>query len=295
MIVLRRFTFWLALFGLAALVHFVHATTGASPMQPPPAPPPEKPFTNGIGASGIVEALRENTNLGVHLAAAVKEVRVSVWQQVAKDEVLIVLDDRERRALLTTMRAELSVREAELNRARRKYDRLSTIGAGPALAKEELETSEDDLLVAKANLAKAQAAIAENEQLLERYIVRSPIAATILQVNIRPGEYATPNAATAPLVLGDISELQIRADVDEQIAPRVKEGAKAVAYRKGEAQNPIQLTFTRIEPFIVPKKSLTGGSSERVDTRVLPVIFRFTNEASHKTYVGQQVDIFIEE
>jgi HlyD family secretion protein len=45
----------------------------------------------------------------------------------------------------------------------------------------------------------------------------------------------------------------------------------------------------------VPKKSLTGGSSERVDTRVLPVIFRFTNEASHKTYVGQQVDIFIEE
>jgi hypothetical protein len=40
---------------------------------------------------------------------------------------------------------------------------------------------------------------------------------------------------------------------------------------------------------------MTGASSERVDTRVLQVVFRFANCAGRKTYVGQQVDLFIEE
>jgi len=61
-------------------------------------------------------------------------------------------------------------------------------------------------------------------------------------------------------------------------------------------EHPIPLTFVRIEPFVTPKKSLTGSSSERVDTRVLQVIYRFAaGSGGPKTYVGQQVDVFIEE
>jgi multidrug resistance efflux pump len=131
--------------------------------------------------------------------------------------------------------------------------------------------------------------------LLDRYLVRAPIDGTILQLNIRAGELATPGSATPPLVLGSIDELQIRADVDEQIAPRVREGARAVAYRKGENKDAIPLTFVRIEPYIIPKKSLTGSSLERVDTRVLQVVYRFAGDREVRTYVGQQVDVFIEE
>jgi hypothetical protein len=75
----------------------------------------------------------------------------------------------------------------------------------------------------------------------------------------------------------------------------VRNGARAVAYRKGATTDPIPLEFLRIEPYIVPRKSMTGASSERVDTRVLQVVFRFANCAGRKTYVGQQVDLFIEE
>jgi HlyD family secretion protein len=49
----------------------------------------------------------------------------------------------------------------------------------------------------------------------------------------------------------------------------------------------------RFEPFVVPKKSLTGDTTERVDTRVLQVLYRF-NRGDLPVYVGQQVDVFIE-
>jgi RND family efflux transporter MFP subunit len=291
----RRFTFWLALLGLGGLILFVRATTTVPPMPEPLVAPPVKPFQKGLGASGIVEALSENTNVGVALPGLIAEVAVQVWQRVEKGDVLLRLDDREVRAQLTGLRAELNVREAETQRATNQYQRMAKLDASRVASREEVEKAQDDLRVAQANLERARAAIAQVELLLERFAVRAPIAGTVLQVNVRAGEYATPTAATPPLVLGSIDELQVRADVDEQIAPQVRPGAKAVAYRKGDTREPIPLDFVRIEPFIVPKRNLTGSSAERVDTRVLQVIFRFPSAAARKTYVGQQVDVFIEE
>ncbi len=54
------------------------------------------------------------------------------------------------------------------------------------------------------------------------------------------------------------------------------------------------LTFVRVEPLVVPKRSLSGGVSERVDTRVLELIYSVSPELLNAT-VGQQVDVFIEE
>ena len=99
----------------------------------------------------------------------------------------------------------------------------------------------------------------------------------------------------APLLLGSIEEVQVRADVDEQVAPRVKAGSKATGYLKGDTQNSIALEFVRIEPFVTPKRNLTGSSSERVDTRVLQIIYKFPNDLTRRIYVGQQMDLFIEE
>ncbi|MEM7601142.1 MAG: efflux RND transporter periplasmic adaptor subunit [Verrucomicrobiota bacterium] len=294
-ILLKRITFWLALAGIASLALFVRANTRVLPIPEPPVAPPEKPFARGIGASGIIEAIRENTSIGVPMPALVTDVKVEVWDRVEKGDRLMILDDRELAARLVTETAELELRRAELRRAQRQYDRFVRIGKGPAVAEEEFDRREDDLLVAKAHLAKAQSSIDSTKLLLDRFIVRAPISGTILQVNIRSGEYAVPGSETPPMVIGFIDELQVRADVDEQLAARVQPGARAVAYRKGETENPIPLTFLRIEPYIIPKQSLTGSSTERVDTRVLPVLFSFQKRDDLKVYVGQQVDVFIEE
>ena len=77
------------------------------------------------------------------------------------------------------------------------------------------------------------------------------------------------------------------------LAWRVQPGGKAEAVERGNSSRRAALAFVRFEPYVIPKKSLTGDSTERVDTRVLQAIYRFTDR-SGSLYVGQQMDIFIE-
>lgn len=290
----KRVSFWLAFLGFGILAALVNATTSKPPIPPPLSPPAEKPFPKGIGASGIIEAIRENTSVGVPLPGLVTELPAKVREKVKPGDVLIKLDDREMRSQLTSQQAELALREAELSRARRQYHSLAKMNIA-TVAREDISIKADDVLVAEAAVANAHAVIRQTHELLDRFIVRAPIGGTILQVNTRVGEYVSPGSTTAPLVLGSIDELQVRVDVDEQLAPRVQDDAKAVAFRKGATAEPMALEFIRIEPFIIPKRNLTGDSMERVDTRVLPVIFRLQARPGLRAYVGQQVDVFIEE
>ena len=80
-------------------------------------------------------------------------------------------------------------------------------------------------------------------------------------------------------------------DVDERGLPRFRPAANAVAYPRGETSQQLRLRFVRLEPLAIPKKALTGDNTERVDTRVLQVIYAI--ETSREVYVGQQVDVFI--
>jgi len=94
--------------------------------------------------------------------------------------------------------------------------------------------------------------------------------------------------------------LQIRCDVDEQLATRMRDGLPAKGFLKGEStlaggkDRSIALKFVRIEPFVIPKTSLTGASVERVDTRVLQVIYRFERPPGRALFVGQQMDVYID-
>jgi HlyD family secretion protein len=291
----RRITFWMCLAGLFGLVMLVRATTTVPPMPEPPVKPAEKPFSKGIGSSGIIEALRENTQIGVPEAGIVQEIPVKVWDRVKRGDVLLRLDDRQLQAQIASLKADLKVREAEIIKARREFDRQSLLSKRQVAPLADAQTREDDLRISEAQAESTKASIQEKEALVERLTVRAPIDGTILQANVRVGEYASPGTSSAPVVLGALDEFQVRADVDEQLAPRVRPGARAVAYRKGDTTEPIPLDFVRIEPFITPKKSLTGSSTERVDTRVLTVIYRFPNNPDRRSYVGQQVDVFIEE
>jgi hypothetical protein len=95
------------------------------------------------------------------------------------------------------------------------------------------------------------------------------------------------------MVLGETQRLQVRADIDEYNANRVRPDAAAVAYPRGEHTKSIPLRFSRIEPLVVPKTSLTGAAGERVDTRVLQAIYTF-DRPEWPIYAGQQLDVFID-
>ena len=122
-------------------------------------------------------------------------------------------------------------------------------------------------------------------------LIRAPLAGTVLRLDVRVGEYAQPGPR-ALLVLGNVETLHVRVDVDEQDAHRVRAGAPAVASPRGDPGQTFRLAFVGIEPLVVPKRNLTGDNLERVDTRVLQVLYKVTDPSA--LHVGQQVDVQIE-
>lgn len=71
------------------------------------------------------------------------------------------------------------------------------------------------------------------------------------------------------------------------------EFTKDVSHPRGDSGRSYRLRFVRVEPYVVPKPSLTGDSRERVDTRVLQVVYA-VEEESPDLFVGQQVDVFVD-
>ncbi|HZZ73509.1 MAG TPA: efflux RND transporter periplasmic adaptor subunit [Pirellulales bacterium] len=149
-----------------------------------------------------------------------------------------------------------------------------------------------DISVAQAAVDRAQVQVEQTKTEIERLTVKALTDGEVLQVNVRPGEYVGMQPGQANIVLGDVNELHVRVDIDEHDIPRFVPGTKAQASLRGRSTETFPMSFVRVEPFVVPKKSLTGQNTERVDTRVLQVIYA-VDPTDKKLYVGQQVDVFI--
>src|SRR5262249_22325668 len=98
----------------------------------------------------------------------------------------------------------------------------------------------------------------------------APIDGAILKVNVRLGEYAQAGVLSDPLMtMGSVDPLHVRVDIDETETWRIRPGHAALARLRGNPEISAPLTFVRFEPYVLAKRSLTGDTTERVDTRVL--------------------------
>lgn len=93
------------------------------------------------------------------------------------------------------------------------------------------------------------------------------------------------------MTLGVTQPLHIRVDIDEDQIERVATGQPALVSPRGDARRRIRATFVRAEPRVTPKTSLTNAVTERVDVRVLQLLYAV--DPSSGLRVGQQVDAFV--
>lgn len=197
--------------------------------------------------------------------------------------------------LIEAVKDKRAIREEELQRRRRAVESAQArVSQTESSLKLLLAGSwQSDIDVTRAEVKQAEAQMARVQADIDRLTVTAPIPGKMLQVKVRAGEYAQAGVLSQPLMLlGAVSRLHIRADVDEKDAWRVKPGAKAIASLRGNAQQRFPLDFVRLEPYVIPKKSLTGDATERVDTRVLQAIYALPEGAP--VYPGQQMDLSIE-
>jgi len=151
-------------------------------------------------------------------------------------------------------------------------------------------------------LSKAYAASAA---LLAKYTIRAPCDGVVLTVQTGVGSYVSPQGAYDSYTQGfdplitmatPQAHLQVRAYIDEILIDRLPDPSrmKAQMFIRGTGIR-VPLTFIRIQPFVSPKIELSDERQERVDVRVLPVIFRFPNAKGLNLYPGQLVDVYVGE
>lgn len=184
---------------------------------------------------------------------------------------------------------EVSANEYAAAAAKAEYNR-----AVAELAKLKAGGWQPDLVLAEATLASRKAEVAALRVLIDRLTVRAPRDGTVLRREIEPGEYAGTDRRTAPMILGDLAHLGVRAQVDEEDIGLVLPSARAVMRTRGAVITQVPLKLVRIEPYARPKSDLTGANLERVDTRVVDVVFEFAQTPATPVYPGQGVDVFIE-
>lgn len=212
--------------------------------------------------------------------------------KAAEANVLRLLDQYQRADKLLATR---SIGVEERNVLQRQYEQ-AVHEREQAAADLNLLTAgawEPDKAIARATIQQAQSQIAQTQTEIERALVRAPVAGRVLQVNVRPGEYVGTTPGEALVVLGDIGQLRVRVDIDEADLPRFRPGTSATGFPRGGARQEIPLAFVRLEPLVIPKRSLTGDNTERVDTRVLQVIYEVAG-SNQTLYVGQQLDVFLD-
>lgn len=262
-----------------------------------------------VAGAGVVEPSSEIIDIGTALAGLVTDLRVQPGQFVGKGEVLFVVDDRSARARLSEANAAIgeasaAIREAQTARAtagkqlalyREIEDPAAVSRAEVIRAEGEASAAASRLELARARLSAAQAAAASARTELGRLTVRAPIAGEILAVNIRPGEYVSTMGSSSPpfIQMGETRPLHVRVDVDEDEANRVDLGKAAQVSPRGAAKDQVEASFVRAEPLVVPKRSLTNSAQERVDVRVLQLIYALPESARDQFRVGQQIDAFI--
>ncbi|MCA0903097.1 efflux RND transporter periplasmic adaptor subunit [Qipengyuania aquimaris] len=308
-----------AIAGLALLLAIVFIVSGlpdrelSEPENEPPRAPEQLADAPRVAGSGVVEPSSEVVQIGSALSGLVTGLFVQPGDRVSEGQTLFTVDDRAARSALREAEAAIgearaAISEAETARATasqqlalyRNVDDPAAVSRSEVIRAEgEASAAAQRLTLARARLQAAEARAASARTEIGRLTVRAPIAGEILAVNIRKGEYVSTmgGGGSQPFIeMGQTQPLYVRIDIDEEQAPRLDMGAAATVSPRGASDQQVEATFVRAEPLVVPKRSLTNSAAERVDVRVLQVLYELPEAASTGETlfrVGQQVDAYI--
>jgi HlyD family secretion protein len=141
--------------------------------------------------------------------------------------------------------------------------------------------------------------------LLAKYTLRAPADGVVLAIGTMDGNYVSPQGGyesysqgmTPVVVLGaPQSSLQVRCYVDEILVPKLPPQSKIKGQMSVRGSNVrVPLDFVRVQPLVSPKIELSDERQERVDVRVLPIIFTVEKPKQVNLYPGELVDVYIGE
>ncbi|WP_339083518.1 efflux RND transporter periplasmic adaptor subunit [Pseudomonas sp. TMP9] len=276
-----------------------------------------------VAGTGLIEPSSESLELAPALGGIVRSVAVAPGVTVTKGQLLVQIDDRDavadvalRVSALATAQRNAELALAELQDKQGLLAIYESVADPRAMSREELLRRQGAAQQAQARVRLAQAQQDEAAAALNaarvragQFALHAPMDATVLEVRARPGQYAAASTTGQPgqalLTIGRISPLHVRVDIDEADIPRLglkdgdsgkvattASGFTVTVSPRGASGVSVQGDFVRFEPLVKPKRSLNNAADERVDTRVLQLIFKLP-PGTAGFFVGQQVDAYV--
>jgi membrane fusion protein, heavy metal efflux system len=179
-------------------------------------------------------------------AGRIVELLANKGDSVGKNQPLVVLESPD----LVVAQNDLASARSDLSKAKIGLDTAQTVGARArrlheqeALATKDLQQAEADLTRAQDEFRRAQVGLAAVENRLSlfgkdpkeiaglgervdrRVVIRAPLAGTVVDRKIGPGQYVKPDAPDPLFLISDLATLWILADVYESDVAMVHLGA----------------------------------------------------------------------
>ncbi|HMK43105.1 MAG TPA: biotin/lipoyl-binding protein [Dissulfurispiraceae bacterium] len=276
--------------------------------QPPVFKPASNPYTDGIYAEGIIESYQTsgaNINMYPEIPGTISHIFVDEGNAVKKGAPLIQIDDSVQRATVEQQKAQVELASAsfksaedQLNKQKKSYELEPR-----SVSKNDLDNAENAVNVARANVEVMRKQYELSQTLLSKYSIKAPADGVILSINTSVGSYisaqGTYNTYTqgfSPILVmgGSQTYIGVRCYIDEILIHRLPKTShmSATMHIRGTDID-IPLEYVRVQPYVSPKIELSNQRAERVDVRVLPVIFRFERPKNISIYPGQLVDVYI--
>ncbi len=294
---------------VGAYIYGLHAAP-----QPPAFKPATNPYAKGVYAEGMVEAYQDsgaNVNIFPNISGTIVDILVHEGQWVKKGTVLVHFDDSVQRATMETAKAQIGYARAQLQNVKDELakDHASYRLDPKSISKYTLDDATNAVSVAARNLKVNEKTYISAKALLAWYTIKAPSDGRVLAIEAAVGSYVTANQGTYDtytqgfdpiIVMGRSSEsqeyLNVRCYVDEILIHRLKFGPqmKAQMFIRG-ADMSVPLEYVRVQPYISPKIELSDERLEKVDVRVLPIIFRFAKSENLPVYPGELVDVYVAE
>lgn len=255
--------------------------------------PPSAHFQHKIAGLGIVESETRNIEIGSHSSGVVSKIYVHEGDLVNKGDPLFSIDDSEIKAEIDHARAKLAITQIHYEDISHNLNLFESIKDKRAISYSELSSKRFAAKKAHAQMIEAKTHLKVVESRFKKLTAKSPVDGHILQINAKIGEFLNNNN-TPPIVLGHLGKMRVRVEIDETDIHRVDQDAKAIGMLRGNSQVKIPLKFLKYAPYIMPKSNLSNRVSERIDTRVIELVYGFDNSQA-SALPGQRMDVFIEE